>query len=78
MNHPFVIEQARHAARRLLAESIADDVARVDRAYRLALGRAPTEAEHRIGLRAVSGGDEESWTILFQALFASIDFRYIQ
>ena len=39
MNHPFVLEESRHAARRLLAEVPDDDEARLDRAYRLALGR---------------------------------------
>src|SRR5262249_42414463 len=47
MNHPFVIEQARHAARRVLAEA-ADDDGRTTRAYRLTLGRAPTEGERRV------------------------------
>ena len=42
MNHPFVLEQSRAAARRLLAEVPDDDRARVDRAYRLILGRGPT------------------------------------
>ena len=53
MNHPFVLEQARHAARRLLAEPGRDDPGRIDRAYRLALGRPPTAAELRIGLDCV-------------------------
>ena len=39
MNHPFVMDQARHAAARLSAEGGADEEARVMRAYRLALGR---------------------------------------
>ncbi len=51
MNHPFVLEQAKHAAARLLAESHADDAARVTRAYRLALGRAPTDGEREVAKR---------------------------
>jgi hypothetical protein len=83
MNHPFVLEQARHAARRLLAEAGPDDAERVDRAYRLALGRPPTGAERRLGLGFVAEaggtaeGPEEAWTIFFQALFASLEFRYV-
>jgi hypothetical protein len=87
MNHPFVMDQARHAARRLLAETGLDDEGRVTRAYQRALGRSPTASERRIGLGFVSrtpiGGvdpaprSEEAWAILFQALFSSIDFRYI-
>ena len=80
MNHPFLLEQSRHAARRLLAEPGLDDPGRIDRAYRLVLGRPPTESELRIGLDCVGEASpaeaEEAWAILFQALFASIDFRY--
>ena len=84
MNHPFVLEQSRHAARRLLAEPGLDD--RADhRAFLLALGRPPTEAERRIAssssTRTEDAGPasrpEEAWALVFQALFASIDFRYI-
>jgi Protein of unknown function (DUF1553)/Protein of unknown function (DUF1549)/Planctomycete cytochrome C len=79
MNHPFVRTQARHAARRLLAEAGLDDEGRVDRAYRLTLGRPPTEPELRIGVGFVSQAEtpEETWATLFQALFSSIDFRYV-
>ncbi len=80
MNHPFILEQSRHAARRLLAEPGRDDPGRIDRAYRLTLGRPPTESERRIGLDCVGEGGsadaEGAWAILFQVLFASIDFRY--
>jgi hypothetical protein len=80
MNNPFVLDQSRATARRLLAEESADDRARVDRAYRLLLGRGPTDEERRIALRFVeSPGSEpdEAWALLVQALFASIDFRYL-
>jgi hypothetical protein len=85
MNHPFVLEQARHAARRLLAEASLDDQRRMVQAYRRALGRAPTEAERRLGLAFLGAapGDgaaldpEEVWTTIFQALFASLEFRYV-
>jgi hypothetical protein len=70
MNNPFVLEQARHAAARLAAEEHRDERSRIVRAYRLALGRAPTDSEIR-----VSGGREG--TSLFHALFASIEFRYV-
>src|SRR5205085_7317014 len=48
LNNPFVAEQARGAAARLLAEPPSDDAARVTRAYRLALGRTPTEGERAV------------------------------
>jgi hypothetical protein len=82
MNHPSVREQARLAARRLLDEKCSDDRARLDRAYRSALGRPPTDAEARIGLDFLAGpgaseDPEEGWAAIFQALFASVDFRYV-
>ncbi len=79
MNHPFVLEQARLAARRLLDGAELGRSERVTRAYRLTLGRAPTASESRIALDFLSetADEEEAWTLLFQALFASIDFRYV-
>ena len=122
MNDSWVIAQARHAAHRLLtgthsggdglAESEPDDVACLDRAYRLAFGRLPTEAERKMALaflgQAAGRGDaagsastgqssgagqvpgkpansvetatlsrEQRWALLFQVLFASLDFRYV-
>jgi mono/diheme cytochrome c family protein len=78
MNHPFVLEQSKHAAARLLAEKHPDDAARVTRAYRLALGRAPTAGEREIAQRHLKGKPEkDAWTALFHALFASAEFRYV-
>jgi len=55
MNHPFVLEQSRHSAARLLAGKLPDDGARITRAYRLALGRGPTDGERSVALRFVGG-----------------------
>jgi hypothetical protein len=89
MNHPFVLEQSRHAARRLLAETRTgyDDRQRLDRVYRLALGRSPSDRERAIALEflvqsedAADGSPlspEDAWALVFQALFATIDFRYV-
>jgi hypothetical protein len=89
MNHPFVLEQSRHAARRLLSETATrrDDQQRIERAYRLTLGRPPSAQERRIALEflvqsedagdGASAGPEDAWALLFQALFATIDFRYV-
>jgi hypothetical protein len=82
MNSPFVMEQARHAARALLAVPDLDDGGRVDRAYRLALGRAPTARERELALTFVAGEASPqqrpaAWERFYQALFACIDFRYV-
>jgi hypothetical protein len=82
LNHPFVIEQSRAAARRLLADPDLDDPARLTRIYRLALGRPPTERERTIGLEFLASGaprpanGDETWAMLVQSLFGSVDFRY--
>jgi hypothetical protein len=81
LNSPFVVDQARAAAARLLATGPADDDGRVVWAYRLALGRAPTPGERRVALRFLgdrAGDPKKAWATLFQALFASVDFRYVE
>lgn len=82
MNHPFVLDQSRRAAERLLADpGCRDDAARIDRAYRLTLGRLPTAGERRIAetcLQSSGGADRtDAYARLFHALFASMDFRYV-
>jgi len=78
MNHPFVREQAQAAARRTLASPVQDVRSRVDHAYRFLLGRAPTGAEQALALKHLGAGEnEEAWTEFYQALFGSIDFRYL-
>jgi hypothetical protein len=79
MNNPFVLDQARHAAKRLLAEQAADDRARLVRAYRLALGRAPSDAESAVSIRHLESVPEaeQAWASIFHALFASAEFRYV-
>ncbi|MCZ6792173.1 MAG: DUF1553 domain-containing protein [Planctomycetota bacterium] len=82
MNSPFVLESARLAAEDILGRKRLDDRARVRLAYARCLGRPPRPAELELALRhlrpaAVAGGDgPEAWSAFFQALFASIDFRY--
>jgi hypothetical protein len=78
MNHPFVVEQARRAAQRALAPADRDDLARIDEAYRVTLGRTPTSRERDLAQQFVAaGGSVDAWAQLYQALFASIDFRYV-
>jgi cytochrome c553 len=81
LNNPFPAEQARAAAARVLAENLPSDEARLDRAYRLALGRLPTDGERaamRRYLANQSGSPAAAWAAVFQALFASADFRYVE
>jgi len=78
MNHPFVLEQAKAAATKLVAETKAEE--RIARAYRLTLGRQPTAGEVAVAEKFLKGRPDATaaWTLLFQALFASADFRYVE
>ena len=79
MNNPFVSEQARKAALRLLAEQGESTSDRIQWAYQATLGRKPTERESGIILHFLESEDnvETAWAQVFQGLFASLDFRYL-
>jgi hypothetical protein len=84
LNSPFVMEQARHAAQAALAVPHLNDASRVERAYRVALGRLPAAREREIALAFLTAAGPQAerrlaaWERLYQALFACIDFRYIK
>jgi hypothetical protein len=84
MNHPFVHEQAKVSAGRLLSSGVTNPGERVDVAYRRTLGRLPTDGEKALVLRYLDGvakgprdAELQAWTSVFHGLFASIDFRYV-
>ena len=82
MNNPFVINEAAEAARRLLSETPdAADQARLELAYRRTLGRPPYANEQAIALNFLDAHQDEAkekaWADLFQAMFATLDFRYL-
>ena len=84
MNSPFVMDESRDAARELLSQTNLIDEQRVVAAYRTTLGRPPTARERELALRIVTPSAENptpspiAWERLFQALFASVDFRYVE
>jgi hypothetical protein len=79
MNSPFVREQAKGATQRLLKEKLAGDTARIEHAYRLALGRNATSREREIILTFLKeeNDPDKAWIQVFQGLYASLDFRYL-
>ncbi len=83
MNSPFVLDQSREAARELLSQPDLTDEQRVIAAYRTTVGREPTPRERVFALRIVAPSAENTtpspiaWERLFQALFASVDFRFL-
>jgi hypothetical protein len=77
LNSPFVVSQATALAERLSAEP--DDRARIDRAYYLLYGRPPADAEVRLGLAFVNGGDDRSarWQQYAHMLLAANEMMFI-
>lgn len=89
MNDPFVHEQAREFARRILAAA-ADERSRIEFAYRSALGRPPTPGEldqcvgflqqvrQRLGASADPAAAElEVWQSMVRALLRLNEFVYV-
>jgi cytochrome c553 len=84
LNNPWILEQSELAAGRLLAGEALSDSARIQQAFRLTLGRLPTDAEEQTVTAFVAGSeavsDEERltrWTQVVQSLFGTLDFRYV-
>lgn len=81
LNHPFVMEQARLLAGKILAAHQSDEN-RLRELYLASLGRLPTGNEVAIAQEHLSRaganqfGPEQAWSELCQAVFASMDFRY--
>ena len=79
MNNPFVRTQAEAAARGLLDLKLADDSARIARAYRRTLGRDATSTEREVILKflATEKDAAKAWTQVIHSLYASLDFRFL-
>jgi len=80
MNSPFAVEQSQKAATRLLAAQAADDTQRLEQAYLAALGRKPSASEIELSskfLNSHGGKPQVAWARLYQALFACVDFRFL-
>jgi hypothetical protein len=85
LNSPFVLEQSKATAQRLLANKDMDDADRVDLAYRTFYARSatPKEKEHALKYLAETAQDlggkrPDAWASLCQVMIASAEFRYIR
>lgn len=78
MNHPFVLERAKTAAINLNDSQLPDGEA-IDRAFLQVLGRMPSSSEKSIATEFVSSdkNTKARWAMLYQTLFQSLDFRYL-
>ncbi len=90
MNNPFVFKQAEEMAKRILGQSGLDQTGRINLAYRIALGRLPSERERSDLARYIDDyrksiatanpkGNAQlaAWTSFCQLLFQSGEFRYV-
>jgi hypothetical protein len=77
MNNAFPAEQAKHAAARLTSMKFDTPDASIDYAYRLSLGRLPTDGERAIAKKYLEANPKMGWQGLFHAIFASADFRFV-
>jgi hypothetical protein len=85
VNSGWVMEQSKNAASNLVSESKATGRDRVQRVYREVLNREATAAEIERSLtfidamrstQATDNDEKTAWARLYQALFASAEFRY--
>jgi hypothetical protein len=82
LNSPFVMEQAKLAAASFLESpefSSGNPEACIQAAWRKCLSRDPSADELHATLNVI-GEDprsSEAWTEVFHALFASVDFRFL-
>ena len=80
LNNEFAIDQSRLAAKKLLAETTSHDE-RIVQAYRSVLGRMPSEKERTAIAQFIAEREndpEAAWSLVFQALFASPEFRFLR
>lgn len=81
LNHPWMQDQSRHLAERLIREVPHDEAARINRAYRLLFGRSPTKPERAIASQVVAAGDPAvangGWIDLAHVLLCSNEFIYV-
>lgn len=84
-NSEFIHQHSAEAASELLQLPAANDIERVELAFRRTVGRFPKEEELAVAMNFLeeSGETEEhddadAWMALQRVLFASLDFRFLQ
>mgnify|MGYP003327322160 CR=1 FL=1 len=82
MNSEIVLTEANAAATKILALEELDDPQRIVVAYKITLGRIPTETEKSLALAYLKKHDKgtnqlDTWAGILHGLFACLDFRYL-
>ena len=88
MNNAIVLGESEKFAKRVL-DVTTDDPGRIDAAFRIALGRAPTtdetaktasflaELAAKLNEQNETDAEHKAWTVICQSILASAEFRYI-
>ena len=83
LNSPYILKQSRLAAQHFLSTHTADPAnadPMISQGWQMTVGRVPFAEERNVvqALLEQHGTDsEDAWTAIFQSLFASMDFRYL-
>ncbi len=79
LNDPFVQQRAKDAAEKLLSEQHGSESERIEAVFETCLGRWPNAEERQIAEQFLGDSSipqAQRYAQLYQALFASLDFRY--
>jgi hypothetical protein len=77
LNSPLMLEQASALVNRLQSDAGADPAKRIERAYWLLFGRAPTAKERELGWAFVKANDAVVWQEYAQVLLGSNEFQFV-
>jgi hypothetical protein len=81
LNHPWMQDQSRHLAERLIREVPEGDTTRIARAYQLLFGRKPNDTEIKVAQSIVQGAAAAEatagWIDLAHVLLCSNEFIYV-
>ena len=80
LNDDWVIAATKSAAADLLSRPLTDDTARMEFVFQSTLGRSPTSQEKALASRVLSEqkSPASAWAAIYQSVFATFDFRYVE
>ena len=79
LNSSFIRENSINAAKKFTLEFNTDNSSKIENAYKKVLGRIPSPKEIQIIQDYLTSQKDElkAWSNIFQSLFSSIDFRFV-
>ena len=79
LNNSFIRDNSMNAAKKLIQDNNTDNSSKIDNAYKKVLGRMASPNERQIIQDYLTSQEDElkAWGNVFQSLFSSIDFRFV-